>query len=78
MLKKYGLNILKDIEFPDHFSYRENDINKIVNEAKNLNCKLITTEKDFLRFDKLNYYNIKYIKSELNILDEQKFLKAIL
>ena len=78
MLKKHGLNILKDIEFPDHFSYRENDINKIVNEAKNLNCKLITTEKDFLRFDKLNYHNIKYIKSELNILDEQKFLKAIL
>ena len=77
-MNKFPASFASDTINPDHFSYRENDINKIVNEAKNLNCKLITTEKDFLRFDKLNYYNIKYIKSELNILDEQKFLKAIL
>tara|TARA_B100000965_G_scaffold394805_1_gene407511 strand:+ start:3282 stop:4211 length:930 start_codon:yes stop_codon:yes gene_type:complete len=78
MLKKHGLNILKDIEFPDHYSYGESDIKKIINEANKLNCKIITTEKDFLRLDKLDYDNIKYIKSELNILDEEKFLEAIL
>ena len=34
MLKNYGFNILKDIEFPDHYKYSNKDIKKIINEAK--------------------------------------------
>ena len=49
MLTNYGIDVLKDIEFPDHFQYEKNDIDKIVKEANNLNCKIITTEKDYLR-----------------------------
>ena len=49
MLKNYGFNILKDIEFPDHYKYTDKDINKILKKAKNLNCKIITTEKDYFR-----------------------------
>ena len=78
MLKKEGLKIIKDLEFPDHFQYNENDINKIIKQAKDLNCKIITTEKDFLRLENMNLSEIKFIKSEIKILDEDKFLKAIL
>ena len=78
MLKDYGLNILKDLEFPDHYNYTKNDMNKIFDEANNLNCKIITTEKDFLRFKGENKYQIKYIKSELKIIDEEKLIKSIL
>ena len=78
MLKKEGLKIIKDLEFPDHFQYNENDINKIIKQAKDLNCKIITTEKDFFRLENMNLSEIKFIKSEIKILDEDKFLKAIL
>ncbi len=78
MLKQEGLSILKDLEFPDHFQYKESDINKIITEAKNLNCKIITTEKDYLRLENLNLYQINFIKSEIKIQDEEKLLNAIL
>ncbi len=45
MIKNYGLNIFKDHEFPDHYKYTDKDINNILNEANDLNCKIITTEK---------------------------------
>ena len=77
MLKKHGLNILKDIEFPDHYKYTKKNIDKILNEANNLKCKIITTEKDFLRLENENINQIKYIKSELKILDEDKLLRVL-
>ena len=78
MLKNHGLKILKDLEFPDHFKYSENHINKIIKQANKLNCKILTTEKDYLRLENLNLNEIKFIKSEIKILDEEKLLKAIL
>ena len=35
MLKKKKFNILSDLEFPDHFYYKESDLNKIFLKAKN-------------------------------------------
>ena len=52
-------------------------IDKIINEANRLSCKLITTEKDFLRLEKNFINKIKFVKSELKIIDEKKFIKAI-
>ena len=54
MLKNNGLKIIKDIEFPDHYEYTETDINNILIEAKNLKCKIITTEKDYFRLENKN------------------------
>ena len=78
MLKNYGFNILKDLEFSDHYKYTDKDINEILKKAENLNCKIITTEKDYLRINKTKYKKIKFIKSELKIIDEDKFIKSII
>ena len=77
MLNNNGIKIIKDIEFSDHHKYKKNEIDKIINEANRLSCKLITTEKDFLRLDKNFINKIKFVKSELKIIDEEKFIKAI-
>ncbi len=77
MLNKYKFNILKDFEFPDHYNYSDRDINKIIEEAKNLGCDIITTEKDYVRINNLKSKRIKYIKSELNIINEEKLIKSI-
>ena len=78
MLKKNKINILKDIEFPDHYNYSDKDIDNIVTEAQNINCKIITTEKDFCRLNNKNIDKIKFVKSEIKIKDENKFLDIIL
>ncbi len=78
MLKEYNLNILKDFEFPDHYQYTVNDIENIIKKAKVLNCKIITTEKDYVRINSHYKNRIKVIKSELKIIDEEKLIKSII
>ena len=79
MLKNNKFKISKEYEYPDHYKYKNQDIDKILNEASNLNCKIITTEKDYLRLkNNKNNFKIKYIKSELKIIDEEKLIKSIL
>ena len=78
MIKKNGLIVVKEYEFPDHYSYTKKDIDQILNYARNLNCKIITTEKDYVRLGKFKTDQIQFIKSELKIIDEQKLLKLIM
>ena len=78
MIKKNGLEILKDLEFSDHYVYTKHDVKKILNEAGNLNCEIITTEKDFLRLSNYNVNEIKVMKAELKIIDEDKLIKSII
>ena len=78
MLREYKFNVIKDIEFPDHYKYNNFDINKIQKLSDTLNCQIITTEKDYLRLDKDKIHNINFIKSELKILDEEKLITTIL
>ena len=78
MIKNYGLNIIKHIEFPDHYNYTHKDIDQIIDEANNLNCKIITTEKDYLRIDNKDINQIKFLISELEILEEDKMIENLL
>ena len=80
MIKNYQLNVVREFEYPDHYNYSTIEIDKICNEATNLNCKIITTEKDYLRINKnnINLDQIKYIKSNLKIKDEEKLVNSII
>ena len=78
MIQNSGLSIKKDIEFPDHYKYKNKDISKILEDAKNSNCKVITTEKDYLRLSNNYSDQINFIKAELQILDEENFIKSII
>ena len=78
MFKKAQFNVLKEIEFPDHYNYEKKDIDKIISEASDLNCTIVTTEKDRLRINDTYLDKIKVIKSELKIIDEDKFIKSII
>ena len=78
MLKNEGLNVIKDLEFPDHYQYSKTEINKIVLDAEILNCKIITTEKDYLRLENIKSDKIQFVKSQIKIFDESKFLNAVI
>ena len=78
MLRKNGLNVVKDIEFSDHYKYTNHDIDKILKLSTKLNCSILTTEKDFIRIEKNKTHKINFIKSELKIINEDKLISAIL
>ena len=78
MIRKKGLNIYKDIEFPDHYAYTNNDIKQILKQANDLDCKVVTTEKDYLRLENNKMDEIKIIRSELKIINEERLINTIL
>ncbi len=61
------------MKYPDHYNYKQSDINKIKNIAKDHDAKIITTEKDFLRLSDENQKNISKIDVELDILNRDDF-----
>ena len=75
MLKKNNINIVKEIEFPDHYSYLQKEIDDIISMSEKFNCKIMTTEKDYMRLN--NKDKIVYIKSELKILNQETFINDI-
>jgi len=77
MLKSNKFNIIHEIEFPDHYNYTQKDLEKIILKSKELDCNILTTEKDFLRINNHNLKEVKFIKSELYIRDEEKLINAI-
>ena len=78
MLKSNGINVVKEIEFPDHYYYKLSDVKNLMSIANKLNCKIITTEKDFNRVKKYRFNEIKFVKSELKISREDDLVKVIL
>ncbi len=78
MLINEKFNILENLEFPDHYIYNDDDLNKIFIKSNKLNAKIITTEKDYLRIDKSKSKNIRFIKSEVKIIEENKIINALI
>jgi tetraacyldisaccharide 4'-kinase len=67
LLKNNNLDIVSEISFSDHHNYQESEINKLLDLAKQKNCHLITTKKDWVKFSKIQQQQIKYLDIELEI-----------
>ena len=78
MLKNNKLKVIKDIEFPDHYNYRVEDIDQIISKSKALGTKIITTEKDFVKLDKSKKDQINYIKIDLVVQDLNRIIKKLI
>ncbi len=63
--------------FPDHYNYKESDLQKLKQLAKQKGCELLTTEKDYLRIKKSYRKNINFLKVELSIENQKKFFKYL-
>ena len=76
-LKKYKFKIKEKFIYPDHYNFTKSDIFKIKMLAKKKNLNIITTEKDYLRLNKKNRKNVKFLKVDLNIKNLQSFSKFL-
>jgi tetraacyldisaccharide 4'-kinase len=76
-----NFQILEFLKYPDHYEYKEIDLKKINNLAKNLDAKIITTEKDFLRISQNKKFdfevNIQFVKMQLKIKNEDNLINFI-
>jgi len=59
--------IVEKISFPDHYQYRDEDIKKLIDTAKEKNAKLLTTEKDWVRLPKWAKEQIKFSALQTDI-----------
>lgn len=82
LLEDYGLNLIKCKSYPDHYTYSNQDLVEIKNQADNLGSYLITTRKDYIRIGKKIpvipfdvTLNIKNYSSFTNLLYEKIFKK---
>jgi len=76
-LIKNNFNIVKEFKFPDHYNYSSDDINEIKLQAKSLNAKIITTEKDYIKIKKYEDTEIKFLQIELAIKNEDEFINFL-
>ena len=73
-LKKNNFKIVLTKSFPDHYEYKNKDINALKEEADNRNLKLITTEKDYVKIDdKENEISVLPIEINFSEADGNKF-----
>ena len=69
-----NIKISKEIIFPDHHKYTQKDIDHIRLQARQLNSKILTTEKDYIKIKSSKNNDIKYLKVELDIKNEDKLI----
>ena len=67
LLEKNNLKIKKKIVFPDHYVISKREIQIILNEARNEDCKVIMTEKDYYKIKDYNIGKVEYLKISLKI-----------
>jgi tetraacyldisaccharide 4'-kinase len=77
ILIKNKFNIIKEIIFPDHYNYNQNDIDKIKAQAKRLNATIVTTEKDYTKINSSNYDDIKFLQVDLKIKNEVELINYL-
>ncbi len=78
LLKENRIQVKNKIIFPDHYSYKSSDIEKIINIAKNSNLKILTTEKDYVKVIKFKNTKIKFTEIDYYINDYNNFKKYLI
>ncbi len=74
ILKANNLKIKDEIIFPDHHSYKNKEIENIIQKGKDNNAKIITTEKDYVKIPKEYSNHIKYLDISLKIQNEKRLI----
>ena len=77
ILKDKNFNIVKELVYPDHHNYKNQDIKHIKNQAKKFNAKIITTEKDYIKLSRIHQKNINFIKVKINFRERNNFIKFL-
>ena len=70
-------NIVRELIFPDHYEYNQNDFEKIKQKAKSENLSIITTEKDYMKVPLKLKKEIEFLTIDLIIQNEDKLIDLL-
>ena len=77
ILLENKFKIAKEIIFSDHYEYDHNDFEKIINNAKNENLNILTTEKDYMKVPEKFRKEIKFLSIDLIIHNENELINLL-
>ena len=77
ILKNNNFNIIDEKIFADHYDYKNQDIQKILEIAKYKNLKILTTEKDYIKIPDDLKSKINFVEIDLKIPKKDKLIKFI-
>ena len=78
LLSSYKLDVKKKINFPDHYDFKNKEIDLMIENAIKNNYELITTEKDYYRIKDLGFKKIGYLKVEVEIEEKDKLINELM
>ena len=76
-IENLNIIIVKKYFFPDHHSFLYYDLCMIYNEAKKIQCKVLTTKKDFTRIHSAFHNMTVIIDYSIKIDQENKMMQAL-
>jgi len=76
-LRKQGAKIVKEIIYPDHHIFNENDLLNLAEIANKTQSILVTTKKDYVRIPKSYRTLINTLEGEITFEDENLFLEIL-
>ncbi len=76
-LLKEKLNIIATFDFPDHYQYSNNDIERLLKISKDKDAVLLTTKKDWVKLNNDYQKQIKYLDIFLEISDQDLLIDKL-
>ena len=77
LLIENGLNVKKSIPYPDHYDFKRNEILEIIDQAKEKNYTILTTEKDLSRIQNFKFSEIYSCDVSLEIENKSHLMTLI-
>jgi tetraacyldisaccharide 4'-kinase len=79
LLKKYGIEVIKEAIFPDHHHYTAKDLISLEKQSKGADW-FVTTEKDMVKLIKLDigHLPIRALRITLKVREEEEFYQRVM
>ncbi len=78
LLSDNGLEVVKKIEYPDHYKIKRKEISTIIQYCLKNNLHIIMTEKDYFRIQDYKINNLRYLKIKVEVDDAPRLINKIL
>ena len=77
LLEENNLDVYEKLIFPDHYQFSKDEMIKIIENAKNKDCQIIMTEKDYYKINDYQLEELDYVKVSLEINQKEKLINKI-
>ena len=77
LLKENNINLYQQIEFSDHYKYCAKDLDKIIHLSQKHKMPVITTKKDWVKFDDKYKKQIDFLDIDIIFSDKNKVKQFI-